>query len=194
MPEPETGGSPLDAIATARRSAAEADAALQRAVDQAREAGHSWREIGDVLETTRQAAFQRFGRPLDPRTGAPLNRTVLPGAADKATAIFADMVGCRWEAVRQTFGESMRSRLDADRLAAGWLQTISSIGGFERMGEPFAHALGDNTVVNIPLYFEAGERTGRVSLDRGGEVIGLFIRPAATDEQRVPPIERESGK
>lgn len=197
MPEPEadgsSDGSPLEAIATARRLAAEADAALQRAVDQARESGRSWREIGDVLETTRQAAFQRFGRPLDPRTGAPLNRTVLPGAVDKAMAIFADMVACRWEAVRRTFGENMRGRLDADRLAAGWLQTISSIGSFERMGEAFAQALGDNTVVNIPLYFEAGERTGRVTLDCGGEVVGLFIRPAPAEERRVPPIEREQG-
>ena len=192
--EPEADGRLLEAIATARRSAAEADAALQRAVGRARESGHSWREIGVVLETTRQAAFQRFGRPLDPRTGAPLNRTVAPGAAEKAVAIFADMAACRWEAVCRTFGESMRAQLDADRLAAGWLQTIGGIGSFERMGEAFARTLGDKTVVNIPLYFEAGERTGRVSLDGAGEVVGLFIRPAPAEETRVPPIEREPGR
>jgi hypothetical protein len=33
-------------------------------------------------------------------------------------------------------------------------------------------------VVDIPLYFEAGERTGRVSFDHDGKVVGLFIRPA----------------
>jgi hypothetical protein len=58
-----------------------------------------------VLETTRQAAFQRFGRPLDPGTGAPLNRAVPPGAVEKAVAIFADLVACRRETVRGTFGE-----------------------------------------------------------------------------------------
>jgi len=31
--------------------------------------------------------------------------------------------------------------------------------------------------VDIPLYFEAGERTGQVTFDRRGKVIGLFIRP-----------------
>jgi hypothetical protein len=61
-------GSPLAAMAAARQLSAAANAAMQEAVDQARAAGHSWREIGDVLETTRQAAFQRFGR-LYPNPG-----------------------------------------------------------------------------------------------------------------------------
>jgi hypothetical protein len=59
---------PLAGLAAAREQSAAAAAALQAAVDRARAAGHSWREIGDVLQTTRQAAFQRFGRPIDPRT------------------------------------------------------------------------------------------------------------------------------
>jgi hypothetical protein len=49
-------------MATARERAVAANEALQAAVDRARDAGHSWREIGDVLGTTRQAAFQRFDR------------------------------------------------------------------------------------------------------------------------------------
>jgi hypothetical protein len=49
-------------MAAARRRAAAANEALQAAVDRARDAGHSWREIGEVLGTTRQAAFQRFDR------------------------------------------------------------------------------------------------------------------------------------
>jgi hypothetical protein len=48
------------------------------------------------------------------------------------------------------------------------------------MGEPFAYQADDVTAVDIPLFFEAGERTGRVVLDRGGQVVGLFLRPAAT--------------
>ncbi len=54
--------SPLDVVKAARQLSAAAAAAMQAAVDRARAAGHSWREIGDVLDTTRQAAFQRFGR------------------------------------------------------------------------------------------------------------------------------------
>jgi Protein of unknown function (DUF3887) len=171
--------SALAGIAAARQQVAAAEAELQQAVDRARAAGHSWREIGDVLETTRQAAFQRFGRPVDPRTGAPMSRAVLPGAADTAIMIFADMAAGRWEDARRDFSEPMRSRLDADHLAAGWAQTIGMIGSFERVGEPLAYPAADFTVVDIPLHFEAGDRTGRVSFDRDGRVAGLFIRPAS---------------
>ena len=55
-------GAPLAAVAAARELSAATDAALQAAVDRARAAGNSWKRIGDVLGTTRQAAFQRFGR------------------------------------------------------------------------------------------------------------------------------------
>ena len=56
-------GSALEALAAARELSGATDAALRTAVDRARAAGQSWSRIGDVLGTTRQAAFQRFGRP-----------------------------------------------------------------------------------------------------------------------------------
>jgi hypothetical protein len=65
-------------MAAAREQAVAANQALLAAVDRARDAGHSWREIGEVLGTTRQAAFQRFGHPVDPRTGTPMSHDVPP--------------------------------------------------------------------------------------------------------------------
>ena len=59
-------GSPMGAMAAARELSSVTDAALRAAVDRARAAGHSWSRIGEVLGTTRQAAFQRFGRAADP--------------------------------------------------------------------------------------------------------------------------------
>ncbi|MDR3068361.1 MAG: hypothetical protein LBU50_02525 [Cellulomonas sp.] len=50
------------AIIAARQAVADADEALRRAVADARAAGDSWTVIGAALDTTRQAAFQRFGR------------------------------------------------------------------------------------------------------------------------------------
>jgi hypothetical protein len=83
-----TGGtSPADAVAAARDLSAAAEAAVQAAVDRARAAGQSWRDIGDVLGTSRQAAFQRFGHPVDPRTGEPTTRAVPPGAVQRATEL-----------------------------------------------------------------------------------------------------------
>lgn len=49
-------------IIAARKQVAEAEAELRAAVAAAREAGDSWTVIGAALDTTRQAAFQRFGK------------------------------------------------------------------------------------------------------------------------------------
>lgn len=49
-------------IRAARADLERAEAALRQAVAKARAAGDSWAVIGAALETTRQAAFQRFGR------------------------------------------------------------------------------------------------------------------------------------
>jgi hypothetical protein len=188
---PTAAESPLAAIATARGLAAQADAALQQAVDDARSAGHSWREIGVMLDTSRQAAFQRFGRPVDPRTGTPLDRAVPPGLVESAVAIFADMAAGRWEDARSSFSEALRARLDAERLGAGWIQTIGMIGNFERMGQPLARPVNEDTVVHIKLYFEAGERLGLVTLDQHGQILGLSIRPVPAREEPAPTVERE---
>ena len=174
-------GSPLTAVASARELSVLAGEALQETVDRARAAGHSWKEIGDVLETTRQAAFQRFGRPMDPRTGEPMTKVVLTGAAERAVAIFTDIAAGRWEAARTDFSDRMSEAVSAGRLADGWATTAALIGRFEGMGDPVATALGENTVVDLPLSFEAGEGNGRVTFDADGKVAGLFIRPA------VPP-------
>jgi len=169
--------SPLVALTAARDLADAAAEAMQQAVDRARAAGRSWREIGDVLGTTRQAAFQRFGHPVDPRTGAPMSTQVAAGAADRAVAILVDMTAGRWEEARRDFNAQMSQRLDAGRLADGWVRMASLVGAYEGMGEPFAHRVADHTVVEIPLRFEAGEATGRVIFDEDGKVAGLWLRP-----------------
>ena len=170
--------SPLAALAAAREQSAAAAAALQAAVDRARAAGHSWREIGDVLQTTRQAAFQRFGRPIDPRTNKPMSKQTLPGAEDKAIEILGCITEGHWEDARRDFGEKMLEAVSADRIALAWAQTVAHVGSYERMGEPLVFQANEATVVEIPLFFEAGDWTGQVTFDREGQVIGLFLRPA----------------
>lgn len=48
-------------IIAARKKVAQAEQELRDAVQAARDAGDSWTVIGAALDTTRQAAFQRFG-------------------------------------------------------------------------------------------------------------------------------------
>jgi hypothetical protein len=52
-------------IIAARKRVAEAERELRDAVQAAREAGDSWTAIGAALDTTRQAAFQRFGKTAE---------------------------------------------------------------------------------------------------------------------------------
>jgi Protein of unknown function (DUF3887) len=172
-------GSPLEAVLVARERAVAANEALQDAVDRAREAGRSWREIGEVLGTTRQAAFQRFGHPVDPRTGTPMSHDVPADAADRAVGLITRLAEGRWQDVADELDERMRERIDASRLAAGWAHTVGMVGRFERVGEPFAHRAGDDTMVDVPLHFEAGDGVGSVRFNLDGKVAGLTLRPAS---------------
>jgi hypothetical protein len=49
-------------IIAARQRIDDANEELRAAVHAARDAGDSWTVIGAALDTTRQAAYQRFGR------------------------------------------------------------------------------------------------------------------------------------
>jgi Protein of unknown function (DUF3887) len=180
-PGPGAGEGPaqepgLAAIRLARELRSLADGALQVTVERAREAGRTWQEIGDALDTTRQAAFQRFGRPIDPRTGEPMSKAVLPGAAERAIAIFSDWTEGRFEAVvAANFDEIMTRELPVEKIAAASAQVTGLVGAYQGMGEPFVRQLGDYTVVDIPMEFEASEMKGRVAFNADGQVSGLFI-------------------
>jgi hypothetical protein len=169
--------SPRDALTAARDMSAAADAAMQAAIDLARAAGYSWREIGEVLGTSRQAAFQRFGHPIDPRTGEPMSREIPSGAADRAVAIFTWHNEGRWDEILAQLDERMRARHDADLLARAWAHMAGRFGRFEGTGEPFARRAGDDVLVDVALHWEAGDARGIVRFDSEGKVAGMAIRP-----------------
>lgn len=56
------GASQFRAIIAARKAVDQAADDLRAAVHAARDAGDSWATIGLALDTTRQAAYQRFGQ------------------------------------------------------------------------------------------------------------------------------------
>jgi hypothetical protein len=173
-------GRPRDAVTAARDLAAAANVALQVAIDRARDAGHSWRDIGEALGTSRQAAFQRFGHPVDPRSGEPMGREVLPGAVERAVMILGWFNEGRWENVVAELDENLRGRIDPDHLIAGWTRLAAMFGRLERAGEPLAFRAGDDTMVEVPLLFEAGDATGSIRFTGDGKVAGLGIRREST--------------
>src|SRR5215475_2527101 len=107
----------LAAVRTAQELSALAAAALRLAVDQARSSGRTWQELGDVLGVTRQAAFQRFGHPVDPRTGQPMSDAIIPAAAERATQLLIDWIEGRYGQATADFNEIMAEKMSAGGLA-----------------------------------------------------------------------------
>ncbi|WP_427924228.1 DUF3887 domain-containing protein [Streptomyces sp. cg40] len=180
----EAVGSPLsspaylDLVRGARDVDRLAEQVLKLCVQQCRDAGHTWQEIGDLLGVTRQAAFQRFGKPIDPRTGEPMDKTVrMSDAAERAVAIVTAVLEGRMDEARQSFDarvlEAFTDEVRGDGLAA----VAGLVGEFEGFGEgePFVRRIGDHTVVDIPLRYEAGDMKARVAFDTDEKVAGIFV-------------------
>ena len=173
-----TAGDPMHTVATARGLGRLTNDALALLVTAARERGASWQQVGDALGTTRQAAFQRFGAPLDPRTGVPMTRTSVPGAADKASAIFTAVAQHRWDDASVDFSDTVRKGLGATGLADAYANVIALAGELEKQGPPELLELAGVTVAEVPLHHEAADLTGRVSFAPDGSVVGLWFVPA----------------
>ncbi|MBR7829079.1 DUF3887 domain-containing protein [Actinospica sp. MGRD01-02] len=165
----------LNTVRLAARLRAVADAALQLSVDRARAVGHTWQEIGDALGTSRQAAFQRFGKPVHPRTGAPMTVNPLPDAGRLALEVLEAWMSGRDDELIAKFDDTMRAQLPPDKLAQTWPQLTSLVGAYESCGDPVARPFGEHTIVNVPLEFEGGPMTGRVVFDADGRIAGLFV-------------------
>jgi hypothetical protein len=160
-----------------------AEQVLRLCVQQCRDAGHTWQEIGDLLGVTRQAVFQRFGKPVDPRTGEPMDKTVhMTDAAERAVKIVTDVLDGRMDEARPSFNAQVLAAF-TDEVRGSALATVAGlVGAFEGFGrdDPFVRRIGDLTVVDIPLRYEAGDMKARVAFDADEKVAGLFILPPET--------------
>ncbi|MFJ2401350.1 DUF3887 domain-containing protein [Streptomyces xanthochromogenes] len=168
----------LDLVRRARDVDGLAGQVLKLTVQQSRDAGHTWQEIGDLLGVTRQAAFQRFGKPIDPRTGAPMDKTVrMENAAERARQIAEAVLGDRMDEARPYFNAQVLEAFTDEVRGSGMATVAGLVGAFEGFAEdaPFVRRVGDHTVVDIPLHYEAGDMKARVAFDTEEKVAGLFI-------------------
>ncbi|PUA79415.1 hypothetical protein [Nocardioides currus] len=183
----------LPEVATAHRALATARADLQAAVDRARSRGTSWAAIGATLDMTRQAAFKRFGRPRDPRTGdtmTPTDLTTLPALTERAFALLdaGDHV-----ALRGLMTEQTAEALTPDLLLDTWSQVVAESGNLARCRdtglESFEGAVLDpsepslgGAVGHTTIECEVGEWWGRVAFDPDQRIIGLLVVPVDTTD------------
>src|SRR5690242_9878615 len=137
----------LDVVRRAQQVDNLAEQVLKLCVQQSRDAGHTWQELGDLLGVTRQAAFQRFGKPIDPRTGEPMDKTVhMSDAAERAITITSAVLDGRMDEARQSFNTEVLEAF-TDEVRADGLATVTGlVGAFEGFGEgePFVRRIGDH--------------------------------------------------
>lgn len=180
----EAAGSPLaspsylDLVRRARSVDELAEQVLRLSVQQSRDAGHTWQEIGDLLGVTRQAAFQRFGKPIDPRTGEPMDKTVhMVDAAQRAIEVVTAVLEGRMDDARPSFNAQVLEAFTDEIRGSALASVAGLVGAFEGFGagEPFVRRIGDHTVVDVPLRYEAGDMKARVAFDADEKVAGFFI-------------------
>lgn len=170
----------LDGVGLAQQVGLLAEEVLRRSVQQARDAGHTWQQIGDVLGVTRQAAFQRFGKPIDPRTGEPMDMTVhMTHAGERALEIVRAILDDRLEGIRVSFTDPMRAAFTDEVRGEALAAVAGLVGAFEGFAdvEPSVRRIGDLTAVDIMLTYEAGDMKARVAFDADEKVAGFFFLP-----------------
>lgn len=166
---------PIALVLAAHQIRDGAEVLMGAAVHQAREAGRTWQEIGHVLGVSRQAAFQKYGKPIDPRNGQVMNTSPLPDAVELAQAVIDDHAHGRWTDITARFDETMRAGLTEEGLAEAWAYLAGTAGKYESHGDTEAARAGDFTITNTPLAFEAGDFVARVTFRDDRTIAGLYI-------------------
>ena len=167
----------IAAIAATRTLGVLVDDTLHALVRRARNEGRTWAEIGEVLNVTRQAAFQRFGGGQTPDTGdEPLQP--IADAGPKAVRVLELLLAERWEELWATFDERVTKAATVEIFQSALATAKRNFGEFVAMGTPKCTVHGDYTVVDVPLACERGDGIGRVSFDADEQVAGLFLLPA----------------
>lgn len=175
--EDESSGQVMRAIAATRSLDVIVDDTLRALVEQARAAGHTWAEIGELLHVTRQAAFQRFGGGRGPAAEEGVARPV-DGAIDTAVPLLQAFLDGRFEEVRAKFGRRMLDACSIELLGEVRERVRRHGGELQALGTPLVSVRDSYTGVDIPIALEHADGVGRVVLDADRQVVGFFVRPA----------------
>ena len=155
---------------------------------------HTWAQFGEVLGTTRQAAFKRFGSPRDPRTGDTMQPTATTEElVERTDQIFWLIDAGDDDTLRSMLSKDTAAVLPRDVVLDTWAQAVTETGnltgchdtGLElpdgtaiTAGEAVHGSLIGHTVIDS----EAGQWGGRVAYAPERQVLGLLI---------VPPVHGE---
>ncbi|PKF69524.1 hypothetical protein CXB45_01310 [Corynebacterium mastitidis] len=185
----------VDSIRQAQQAIEAAQQQLHRAVHAARARGSSWAEIGAALGVSRQAAFKRFGAPIDPRTGKPMRTRPVTTLIDLTERLFAHIDAQRWDEAAALLHPDTRKELTPEVFLQAWTSTIGDYGDFDgcrdtlvttasrtNAREPLHGSVVGTAVGVTTLHFEAGECLGRVSFTPDDLIDGVYLLPTDAKE------------
>ena len=175
--EGHPSGQLLRAIAATRSLETIVDDTLRALVEQARAAGHTWAEIGEILHVSRQAAFQRFGGGRRPPAGEDAVEVPVQDAVEHAVPVLQAFLDSRWDDARSTFDERMLRACSVELLADMREKVRREAGEVQTLGTPAVSLRDGYTIVDIPVALERADGFGRVVLNADRQVAGFFIRP-----------------
>ncbi|MGI8713452.1 MAG: DUF3887 domain-containing protein [Solirubrobacteraceae bacterium] len=168
----------MRAIAATRSLDALVEETLRGLVEQARDAGHTWAEIGELLRVSRQAAFQRFGGGPRTTSGDRPAATPMDGAVEHALPVLEAFLDGRFEDARARFGKRMLEAISLELLADVREKVRREAGEVQALGSPRVSVRDGYTVVDIPVALERADGIGRVVIDADQQVAGFLVRPA----------------
>ena len=178
----------MDELRSAHQAVEQARADLQRAVTDARAQGRTWADIGKELDMTRQAAFKRFGKPVDPENGEHITPRSMEGLRELTEKVFALISDGNYEDLGPLVNEQTAQELPAALIADTWRSVLTEVGvlqgcrgtGLELPGgsplDEDEQIIG-TVVGNTILECEAGQLRGRVAFNEQSQVVGLLIIP-----------------
>lgn len=179
----------MDEIRAAQQAVQDARRRLESAVDAARAAGRTWADIGRELGMTRQAAFKRFGKPVDPVGGEPLPRRGVAEVRTTTELVFTLIATGDYGRLTEIMHPVTAQELPRERIADTWRTVLGEVGALQSLRDTRVEIPGGATIVAeedevvgtvvgaTTLVCEAGEMTGRVAVNEDGVVVGILIVP-----------------
>lgn len=119
-----------------------------------------------------------------------MSKRPLLGAVELARAVIDDHAHGRWADVTDRFDTTMRAGLTEEGLAEAWAYLVGLAGAYEGHGVTDSVRVGDFTITNTPLAFEAGDFVARITFRDDQTIAGLYILNAdACGAGGSPPRE-----
>ena len=178
----------MDELKSAQEAVSQARANLTQAVTLARTQGRTWADIGKELDMTRQAAFKRFGKPVDPESGEHIAPRSISGLQERTEKVFTLIAAGNYDDLGLLMNPQTAQELPAPLIADTWRSVLTEVGNLERCIDTELElsdgtSLDDDeqivgTVIGATiLHCEAGQLRGRVAFDEQSKVVGLLIIP-----------------